>query len=120
VTMLLVALGAAIGAPLRYLVDLALRTWCGPAFPWGTFAVNVAGSALLGLLVAIPAAAPVMAFAGTGLCGALTTYSTFGYETVRLAEDGTPRRAAVYATASLVAGLAAAYAGMAVAGGLGG
>ncbi|MFD0691115.1 fluoride efflux transporter FluC [Actinomadura fibrosa] len=114
-TVLLVALGAALGAPARYLADRAMRARHGPAFPWGTFTVNVAGSALLGFLAALPAGGGAMAFAGTGFCGALTTYSTFGYETVRLIEGGARSRAAVYAAGSIVTGLGAAFCGMAVA-----
>ena len=91
-TVLLVALGAAVGAPLRYLVDRAVQARHDSLFPWGTFAVNVAGSLVLGVLAggstshAVPGS--VVALVGTGLCGALTTYSTFGYETIRLIEDG--------------------------------
>ena len=115
VAALLVAVGAAVGAPLRYLADRAVRARLGAAFPWGTFAVNVAGSALLGFLAALPAGDGPMALAGTGFCGALTTYSTFGYETLRLAENGARRLAALNAAGSVAAGLAAAWAGMALA-----
>lgn len=61
-------------------------------FPWGTFAVNAAGSFVLGALATtgLHTPTPVMALVGTGLCGALTTYSTFGYETVRLLQDRAP------------------------------
>lgn len=114
-TVLLVALGAAIGAPLRYLVDRAVQARHDSAFPWGTLTVNAAGSFVLGLLAALPAGGGVMAFAGTGLCGALSTYSTFGYETVRLAEDGARFYALLNAAASVAAGLGAAYCGMVVA-----
>jgi fluoride exporter len=117
VTAILVALGAAVGAPLRYLVDQAVSRRHDSLFPWGTFVVNLAGSFLLGLLAALSlrADAPVLALAGTGFCGALTTYSTFGYETVRLLEDGSRFYAAANACASIVAGLGAALIGNAVA-----
>jgi CrcB protein len=113
-TALLVALGAAVGAPLRYLVDRAVGSH---NFPWGTFVVNVAGSFVLGLLAggSRHAGAPLLALAGTGFCGALTTYSTFGYETVRLLQDGARPLAVLNAVGSLVAGLAAAVAGAALA-----
>ncbi|GAA3934857.1 fluoride efflux transporter CrcB [Actinomadura viridis] len=114
-TVLLVALGAAIGAPLRYLADRAVQARHDTVFPWGTFAVNVAGSGLLGLLAALPAGHGVTALAGTGFCGALTTYSTLGYETLRLAEDGARAFALLNALLSIAAGLGAAYCGMAVA-----
>jgi len=119
VTVLLVALGAAVGAPLRYLVDRAVQSRHDSVFPWGTFAVNVAGSFILGLLVrgtavhAVPGS--LAALLGTGLCGALTTYSTFGYETVRLLEERSRQFAVLNAAASVVAGLGAAFGGIAVA-----
>ncbi|WUI03457.1 fluoride efflux transporter CrcB [Spirillospora sp. NBC_00431] len=114
-TVLLIALGAALGAPLRYLTDRAVQARHDSVFPWGTLTVNVAGSFVLGLLVAWPAGDGVMDFAGTGLCGALSTYSTFGYETVRLAEEGARFYSVLNAVGSVVAGLGAAYCGMAVA-----
>jgi CrcB protein len=114
-TVLLVALGAALGAPLRYLTDRAVRTRHDSVFPWGTFGVNVAGSGLLGFLAAFPSHAGVLAFAGTGFCGALTTYSTFGYETFRLTEDGARFYAVLNAAGSVIAALGAAYCGMSIA-----
>jgi CrcB protein len=115
--VLLVAAGAAIGAPLRYLVDRAVQASHDSPFPWGTFVVNVAGSFLLGLLAtaSLHTPAPVMAAAGTGLCGALTTYSAFGYETVRLLRERAGLFAILNAAASILAGLGAAAAGAAVA-----
>jgi fluoride exporter len=119
VTLLLVVAGAVIGAPLRYLTDRLVQSRHESAFPWGTFAVNVAGSFLLGFLYQAvqrsgwPPA--VMAFAGTGFCGALTTYSTFSFETVRLLEDRLRFYAIVNVLASIVAGLGAAFCGAAVA-----
>lgn len=110
---LLVVLGAAVGAPLRYLTDRALRVRFGAALPWGTFAVNVAGSALLGLLVGAAAPPALLTALGTGFCGALTTYSTFGAETLELAEQGRWGRAALNAIGSVLACLAAAALGLA-------
>jgi fluoride exporter len=114
VTVLLVAVGAALGAPLRYLTDRAVQARCGPAFPWGTLTVNVAGSFLLGLLVTLPAHPAVTALVGTGFCGALTTYSTFGYETLALLRRGARRAALANVAASVVGGLGAAYGGLLV------
>jgi len=114
-TVVLVALGAAIGAPARYLTDRLLQGRHNSAFPWGTFTANVAGCAVLGFLAALPARSGLMAFAGTGFCGALTTYSTFGYETVRLAQTGAKTLAVLNVGASILAGSGAAYCGMAVA-----
>jgi fluoride exporter len=110
-TILLVGLGAAVGAPLRYLVDRAFSR--GDAvFPWGTFTVNVGGSLLLGFVAGLPASGPVTALLGTGFCGALTTYSTFGAETLRLTEDGAGWYAVLNAAASVTACLAAGATGM--------
>ncbi|MFG1703157.1 fluoride efflux transporter CrcB [Nonomuraea sp. M3C6] len=114
-TVVLIVLGAAVGAPLRYLADRAVQARHETVFPWGTLTVNVAGSALLGFLAALPAGDGVMALAGTGFCGALTTYSTLGYETVRLLEEGARFHAVANAAASVVAGLGAAYCGVALA-----
>jgi CrcB protein len=115
--VLLVAVGAAVGAPLRYLVDRAVQARHDSLFPWGTVAVNAAGSFLLGALATatLHTPAPVMAAVGIGLCGALTTYSTFGYETVRLLQDRARLFAALNAAASIIAGLAAAAVGAALA-----
>ncbi|GAA2626251.1 fluoride efflux transporter CrcB [Paractinoplanes durhamensis] len=111
-TLLLVAIGAAIGAPLRYLTDRAVQRRHESAFPWGTMTVNVVGSFVLGLLTAIPADPAFTALLGTGFCGALTTYSTFSYETLRLTQDGNRFHAAANVIVSVVAGLGAAAIGL--------
>jgi CrcB protein len=110
VTVLLVALGAALGAPLRYLVDRFVQARHDSLFPWGTFAVNVAGSFVLGA-AAVALRGAWLTFVGTGFCGALTTYSTFGYETVRLAQERARLYALLNVLGSVVAGLAAASLG---------
>lgn len=110
-----VALGAAAGAPARYLLDRAVQTGHDSVFPWGTLLVNVAGSLLLGFLTALPADGAVMAVAGTGFCGALSTYSTFSYETLRLLQDRARSLAALNVGVSLLAGLGAACCGTALA-----
>ncbi|KOG86640.1 fluoride efflux transporter CrcB [Streptomyces varsoviensis] len=116
---LLVVVGAMAGAPLRYLTDRSVQRRHDSLFPWGTFTVNVVGCLVLGLVTGAVAAgaAPsgVQALLGTGLCGALTTYSTFSYETLRLAESGARFFAAANAVASVVAGLGAAFTGAALA-----
>ncbi|MEV0618826.1 fluoride efflux transporter CrcB [Nonomuraea sp. NPDC050404] len=114
-TVALIVLGAAVGAPLRYLADRAVQARHDTPFPWGTLTVNVAGSALLGFLAGLPVPDGVMAVAGTGFCGALTTYSTMGYETVRLVEEGARFHAVANVVVSVAAGLGAAYCGLAVA-----
>jgi fluoride exporter len=94
-----------------------VQAWHDSVFPWGTFAVNVAGSLLLGAVVGAGQASPaVVAAVGTGFCGTLTTYSTFAYETVRLTEDGGGGLAALNVLASVLAGVGAATVGWAVGG----
>ena len=119
-SLLLVITGAAIGAPLRYLSDRAIQARHDTVFPWGTFAVNVLGSLVLGIItgaVTAGVASPAIQLAlGTGLCGALTTYSTFSYETLRLLEDDARFFAAANIVASIVAGLGAAFLGVAISG----
>lgn len=114
-TALLVAIGAAVGAPLRYLTDRAIQARVGNGFPMGTLTVNISGSLLLGLIVGLPAGPGWTALLGTGFCGGLTTYSTFSYEVLCLVQDGEGRRAAVYLLSSVGSGLAACLAGYAVA-----
>ncbi|MGW4911946.1 fluoride efflux transporter CrcB [Streptomyces sp. NPDC004270] len=116
---LLVVAGAVVGAPLRYLTDRAVQARHDSVFPWGTFVVNVVGCLILGLLTGAAsagAASPhLQLLMGTGLCGALTTYSTFSYETLRLTETGAGLYAAANVVASVAAGLGAAFAGVAIA-----
>jgi CrcB protein len=111
VTWLLVALGAAVGAPARYLTDRAVQRRVPGNRPWGTITVNVAGSLVLGVVASTAAGGGWAALVGTGFCGALTTYSTFGYETVKLAASDDAWGAALNVGISMVAGIAAAALG---------
>ncbi|MFE0951473.1 fluoride efflux transporter CrcB [Streptomyces mutabilis] len=116
---LLVMAGAMAGAPLRYLTDRAVQARHDGVFPWGTFTVNVVGCLILGTLAGAAthgaASDSLRLLVGTGFCGALTTYSTFSYETVRLAEKGARFLAAANVVGGVVAGLGAAFLGAAVA-----
>lgn len=111
--ILLVALGAALGAPLRYWTDRVVRTHHDTAFPWGTLAVNLAASLILGALAgaATRVSAEVATLVGTGFCGALSTYSTFSYENQQLLIAGARFYAAVNVALSLFAGVGAAALG---------
>jgi len=113
-TLVLVALGGAVGAVARHLVSAWSRRRF--TFPYGTLVVNVAGSFTLGFLAGLAAGADglpawVRALAGTGFCGALTTYSTFGFETVHLGRTQSWRQASINAAATLGAGLGACWLG---------
>jgi CrcB protein len=115
-----VAVAGAIGAPARYLVDRAVQRRVGRTlFPWGTFVVNVTGSLVLGVLTG---AALYHGFHGapetwlaTGFCGAYTTFSTFTFETLGLAEAGDRTPAIANVVTSVVAGTTAAAFGLAIA-----
>ena len=112
-------IAAAVGAPLRYLVDGAIAERAEGVFPWGTFVVNASGSLVLGVLTglglyhAFPRVPKVIL--GTGFCGAYTTFSTFTYETVELLEEGALNEAARNAFGTLIVGAGAAALGLALA-----
>ena len=114
---LLVALFGAAGAVSRYAVD----AWIGPMsrgqFPWSTLAVNVFGAFALGVLIELTLSRvlpyPNWRIAlGVGFLGAFTTFSTYAYETVRLAEDSAWSLALLNTFGLIFLGLAAAYAGI--------
>jgi fluoride exporter len=116
---LAVSVAAAVGAALRYLVDQVVQHQHDQTFPWGTFVINVSGSLLLGLLtgLALHHGLPAVAVTvlGVGLLGGYTTWSTYLWETLALAETGTTGEAALNLVGSLVVGFAAAGVGLAVA-----
>ena len=111
----LVALGAAIGAPSRWLVDRSVRSRWPSDFPWGTLTVNLSGSFVLGVVLGaaghVAAGADVALLLGTGFCGAFTTFSTFAFETVRLLEEHEHRYAVANVAGSLLLGCLLASAG---------
>jgi CrcB protein len=112
--LLLVMAGAAVGAGARFLTDRAIQARHDSLFPWGTFTVNVIGSFVLGAITArVPS--QVQLLVGAGVCGGLTTYSTFSYETLRLAEEGSSWYALLNVVGSVAFGVAAAVSGMVVA-----
>ncbi|HET9076887.1 MAG TPA: fluoride efflux transporter CrcB [Acidimicrobiales bacterium] len=114
-----VGIGGLIGAPTRFVVDQIVTAGRRGLFPWGTFVVNAAGAFILGLLDGLASyhgLGPVpTAVLGTGFCGALTTFSTLSYETLRLLEEGTTSAAVWNVAGSLAVGLAAAGAGIGLA-----
>ena len=120
--ILAVLAGGMIGAPARYLVDRAIQARRDTVFPWGTLAVNLAGSLVLGFLLGaqrhLGLSPAVFALLGTGLCGGLTTFSTFSYETLRLLEDGAVSEAGLNVIGSLAAAVLLAWLGFLLAGAL--
>lgn len=102
----LVALGGALGSVARYVVSVQGVLRFGTNFPWGTLAVNVLGSAAIGVLGALPLQQEARLFLITGCLGGFTTFSAFSLETELLAQR-TPWLAAGYVGLSLVLGLAA-------------
>lgn len=109
---------AAIGATARYLLDGLVQDRTGGVFPWGTFVVNVTGSLVLGVLTGLGLyhhlGANIRTVLGTGGMGAYTTFSTFSFETVRLAEEGAVDGALRNAVGGVLVGLAAAFVGLAL------
>jgi fluoride exporter len=114
-----VCLGAAVGAPARYLVDRAVQRRSQTALPWGTVLVNITGSFAFGVLTGLVdgqgAPSALTLLAGAGFCGAFTTFSTLAYETLRLIETDRWRQAAATVAASVAGGLGAALLGYALA-----
>jgi CrcB protein len=119
VNLIWVVLGAAAGAPARYLIDRALQARRPTAFPLGTFAANIAACLILGFVVELVTVrhAPLglQLGLGTGFAATLSTYSTFSYENVRLAEDGRRALAGLNIAASVVVGILAAFIGVGLA-----
>jgi CrcB protein len=117
VNFLLVALAGAVGASARFCFDGWILERTGGGFPWGTFIINVSGSLILGFVSGLVlyhglTETPRL-LVGVGFCGAYTTFSTFGYEAIRLAEGESGLPAGAYALGSMVAGIAAASIGVA-------
>lgn len=117
-TMLLaIGLLGGAGSVLRFLLDHAVTGHTArrrperPAFPLGTLAVNLSGALLLGMLVGVAPGGDVLRLLGTGLLGAYTTFSTWMFETERLAAGGRRRAAAANIAISLVLGLLAVWLG---------
>jgi fluoride exporter len=108
--------GGAIGAALRYMTGLALPVRGG--WPWGTFAVNIAGALAMGLLAALllrgQASETLRLFAGVGILGGFTTFSAFSLESFQMIEAGQWALAGGYALASVIGSIAALALGFAL------
>ncbi len=117
-----ILIGGALGSAARF----AMATWVDEkavaAFPWGTFAVNVVGSLVIGVMaglsgpkspLAVPVPEIVRVFVMVGLCGGFTTFSAFSLQTVHLIETGRWFLAGAYAAASVMVCLLATFGGLA-------
>jgi len=121
VNVLLVALGASLGAPLRWLIDTQVQRRWSPVLPLGTLIANVLGSLVLGFLAyQLEPHSPALLLVGVGFCGALTTFSSFAWETLQLAEQGGSRYALLNVVGSVVLSMAVAAAGWCIASLVGG
>ena len=99
------------GSVLRFLVDRAVASRAGRDFPLGTLTVNLSGAVILGLLTGLTVSRDQALLAGTAAVGSYTTFSTWMFETERLAEDRGLGRASANVVVSLVLGVAAAALG---------
>ncbi|MGI2031888.1 fluoride efflux transporter CrcB [Rhizobium panacihumi] len=116
-SMILVAVGGAVGSVFRYQVGLwALRLF-GPLFPWGTLLINIAGSFVIGLLTEMilrrfGGSTEMRLLLVTGLCGGFTTFSSFSLEFVGLVERGAIPMAIAYVAASVILSIAGTFLGL--------
>jgi CrcB protein len=110
-TLLVIAIGGAFGAVSRYLTSGWVQTLAGGFFPWGTMAVNVAGSLVLGFMMvwlqSTATSAEMRDLVTIGFLGSFTTFSTFSYETAAMLRDGEWWRAGGYTAGSVALGLCA-------------
>jgi CrcB protein len=111
-----IAVGAAAGGVSRFYLGAAIQQRMGGSLPWGTLAINISGSLLLGFLIRYAMATPaismeVRAMLTVGFCGGYTTFSSYSYETLVLIEEGQFARAAAYSLGSVVLALFATFAG---------
>ena len=115
--LILVAVGGAIGAALRHLVNLAALRLVGPGFPWGTMAINVAGSLAMGVFIELlarrfNASNELRLFIATGILGGFTTFSAFSLDFAVLWERGAALPALAYAIVSVAGSILALFLGL--------
>jgi CrcB protein len=119
--LLLVAAGGAVGSVARYLVGAQALRLMGPAWPYGTFAVNVIGGFLMGVLASWLAHRgnvnhePVRLLLAVGVMGGFTTFSAFSLETALMIQKRDYSQAFTYSAASVLLSVAALYAGLLIA-----
>lgn len=118
-SVVLVFVGAGIGGVLRYAVGVGSGRWLGVEFPWGTLAVNIIGSLVMGLFAGYfafragtPGAQEWRLFLTTGVLGGFTTFSSFSLDIATLWERGATQAALVYGLASLIISILALFSGL--------
>jgi CrcB protein len=114
--LLLVVIGGGIGAGIRHLANIGALRLVGPAYPWGTMAVNIVGSFAIGLFVATlmrrGGSDELRLFVATGIFGGFTTFSAFSLDFATLWERGATLPALGYALASVIGAILALFAGL--------
>nr|WP_044201361.1 fluoride efflux transporter CrcB [Oscillochloris trichoides] len=114
-----IAIGAALGANLRYVISVWASQRLGASFPYGTLMINLLGCFLIGVILSLAnnrlqLSEPMRLFLVTGLLGGFTTFSSFGYETYSLINSGNWLAAIMYASTSMIVGLIAVFVGVGV------
>ena len=119
VKVMVLSLGGALGVNVRYWMGAWISRWASPQFPWPTFTINVSGSFAIGFLAVLLARwlphPNIRLLVIVGFLGGYTTFSSYSYETLTLAERGELALAFVYVTSSVILGLAAVGSGAALA-----
>jgi fluoride exporter len=114
--LLLVVVGGGIGAGVRHLANIGAMRLVGPNYPWGTMAINIAGSFAMGLLIAVlmrrGGSNELRLFIATGVLGGFTTFSTFSLDFATLWERGATLPALGYALASVIGAIIALFLGL--------
>lgn len=116
-TLLLIGVGGSLGSITRYLVTLGMNKWFSSPFPYGTFAANILGCLLIGLIYGCSERFQWLSlewriFLTTGFCGGFTTFSSFAYENIRLAQNGDYVSFFFYIALSVALGLSAVLLGI--------
>ena len=113
-------IGGGIGSVLRYVVTLGVTQRLGPGFPWATFAINIVGSLIIGMVFelsqtrALGVTPLVRIFLMTGVLGGFTTFSTFSLDMVTLASERAATLALLYGAGSVIIGFLVAFAGIVI------
>ncbi|RUW20571.1 MULTISPECIES: fluoride efflux transporter CrcB [unclassified Mesorhizobium] len=114
--LLLVVIGGGIGAGIRHLTNMGTLRLVGPNYPWGTMAINILGSFVMGLFIAVLArrggSNEVRLFVATGILGGFTTFSAFSLDFATLWERGATLPAFGYALASVIGAILALFLGL--------